>query len=304
RTTRKNILKDYVKFNFQGFSFRNFHSLKVIVDTANAVPGVLIPEIFKNSRFKPLHLFKNLDGSFPNHDPDPLIENNLRFLKKEILRKPIDLGVAFDGDGDRIVFIDETGKIIPGDLILALIAKHLLKEKPGEKILYDLRCSKIIKETILENRGKPIIGRVGHSFIKEKMRKEKILFAGEFSGHFYHKKHYFSESPLFVFFKIMEIILKEKTPLSKLIKPFKKYYHSGEMNFEVKNKEAKIRQLKSRYSGGKILKLDGLRIDFKDWWFLVRPSNTEPVLRLIIEAKTKKLMEKKKKELVSLVSSS
>jgi len=302
KTIKKNILSDYLKFNLGKFDFKNFRPLRMVIDTANAVPGILVKEIFKHSHFKVFYLFLQLNGSFPNHEPNPLIEKNLRFLKKEILiKKRIDLGVAFDGDGDRIVFLDEAGRAVPSDLVLALISEQILKENPGKKILYDLRCSNIVKETISKCKGKPIISRVGHSFIKEKMRKENILFAGEFSGHFYHKDHYFSESPLFVLFKIMEIISKKEKPFSELIRPFKKYFHSGEMNFRAKDSVKKLKQLKSRYSDGRISKIDGLRIDFKDWWFLARASNTEPVLRLIVEAKTKELMEKKTKEISSLI---
>jgi phosphomannomutase len=301
KKAEKSVLKDYLKFNFEKFNFSAFQPFKVVVDTANAVPGILIPEISKKSCFKFYHLFKKLDGSFPNHNPDTLVEENLRFLKKEILRQKADLGIAFDGDGDRIVFVSEKGEVVSGDLISALIAKELLRKSPRKKILYDIRFSNVVKETILENKGKPVLGRVGHSFIKEKMRKEKILFAGELSGHFYHQEHYFSEAPLFVLFKILEIISKKKKPFSEIIKPLKKYYHSGEMNFKIEDKEKKIRQLKNYYKNGRILTIDGLRVDFKDWWFLVRPSNTEPLLRLIIEATTEGLMKKKKKELIALI---
>ena len=150
---------------------------------------------------------------------------------------------------------------------------------------------------------KPIESRVGHSFIKEKMREEKIFFGGEFSGHFYHQKHYFCEAPLFVLLKLLEILSKEKKPLSKLILPFKKYFHSGEINFKVEEKEALMEKLEKKYKRGKKNHLDGLKVEFKDWWFLVRPSQTEPLLRLIIEAKTKALLEEKKKELVSFIKS-
>ena len=298
---KKDILKDYLKFSQKDFNLRHFKFFKIVVDTANAVPGILIPDLMKALNCKVYHLFKKLDGNFPNHNPDPFVKKNLKTLCKMVKDKKADLGAAFDGDGDRIIFLDEKGKIIPSDLILALLAEKILKEKPGSKILYDIRCSNIVKEIILKNKGKPISTRVGHSFIKEKMRNRDILFGGELSGHFYHKKHNFCESPIFVLLKILQIISEKGIVFSEIIQPFKKYYHSGEINFKVKNKEKILKVLEKKYHTGIVSHLDGLRIDFKNFWFLARASNTESVLRLVIEAKTKELMKKKKKELIEFI---
>jgi len=296
----KEVLKEYTAFNLKDFDLEAIKPFKIVIDTANAVSGILIPEIFKKINCKIYHLFPKLDGKFPNHFPNPIIKENLLSLRKEVRNKKADLGVAFDGDGDRIIFLDERGKIISGDFITALLSQIILKAHSGEKILYDIRSSNIVKETIKRYGGVPIISRIGHSFIKEKMRKENIIFAGEFSGHYYHKFHYFCEAPIFVLFEILKEISKGKS-FSQLIKPFKKYFHSGEINFKVKNKEEILAKFEKKYKKGKISHLDGLRVDFKDWWFLVRPSQTEPVLRLVLEAKTKKLMEEKKKELMALI---
>lgn len=301
KLTKKNVLMEYLKFQEKFFPKENFQKLKIVVDTSNSVPGILIDPFKKIFQVKIFHLFPKIDGNFPNHEPDPSIEKNLIFLKKEVKKRKAHLGVIFDGDGDRIVFIDDRGKKIPGDLILAILAKSILKEKPKEKILYDVRCSNIVKEKIEEFGGIPVISRIGHSFIKQKMIKEKILFGGEFSGHYYHRDHYFSEVPLFVFLKILEIISLEKKPISKIIKGFQKYFHTGEINLKIPDPELVIEKLEKKYKRGKILKIDGLRVDFRDWWFLVRPSKTEPVLRLIVEAKTKKLMNLKKKELMDFL---
>ena len=299
---KKNILKDYLRFNLKEFNPQNFRSLKAVVDTANAVVGIVGPEIFKKVPGKIHYLFLKLDGRFPNHQPDPLVKKNLEGLQKAVKNKKANLGIAFDGDGDRVVFIDEKGEIISGDLISALISSLILKESPGQKILYDVRSSNIVPETIKKWKGIPVVSRIGHSFIKSKMMKENILFAGEFSGHFYHREHFFCEAPFFVIFKILEEISQSGKTLSALIKPFKKYYHSEEINFEVKNKKKVLKTLGNKFSKkGKVSKIDGLRIDFKDWWFNVRPSNTEPFLRLVIEAKTKKLMEEKKKEIIKSI---
>ena len=298
---KKNILEDYLKFNFQKFDFDKLKKFKIIIDTGNAVSGILIPAL-KKKLTKIFPLFLKLDSSFPNHQPDPLKKENLVSLCREVLKKEADLGLAFDGDGDRIIFVSEKGEIISADLISVLISQILLKEKPGLKILFDIRSSRIIKEVIKKNGGKPILGRVGHSFIKEKMRKENIYFAGEFSGHYYLKNNYFCEAPLFVLFSLLEEMAKNTKTISELIKPFQKYFHSEEINFKVQNKEKILNLLEKRFGQkGQILKIDGLRIDFPNWWFCVRPSQTEPLLRMVLEAKTKELLEKNKKELSSLI---
>ena len=297
----KNPIQDYLKFNLKEVNLKKIIPLKIVIDTANAVPGIIVPKILEKLPIKIDYLFLKLDGKFPNHSPDPLNEKNLKAIKKQIKLKKADLGVAFDGDGDRIIFIDEKGKAISADLITAFIAKSILRKKPGQKILYDPRSSNIIKETVKENNGITVIGKVGHSLIKEKMRKHNISFAGELSGHYYLKNHYFCESPFFVLFKILEEMSTQKKKISELMKPFKKYYHSGEINFKIKNKEKILKILENKYKKGKILKIDGLRIDFNDWWFNVRPSNTEPVLRLVTETKTKKSRIEKEKEITKII---
>lgn len=298
---QKNILPEYLKFNFKNFKLLDFKPLKVVIDTGNAIGGILIQDLKQKLRIKIFSLFEKLDGNFPNHNPDPLIKENLLSLQKEVKKKKADLGVAFDGDGDRIIFIDENGEIVSGDLITALLAKIILEKNPGEKILFDIRSSNIVGETVKEEGGIPIVGPIGHTLIKEKMRKEGIFFAGELSGHYYLKEYYFCEAPIFVLLKILETISKTGKNLSELIEPSKKYFHSGEINFEVENKIKILKALERKYKGGEICHLDGLRVDFKNWWFLVRPSHTEPILRLVLETKTKKLLEEKKKELIEFI---
>ena len=266
------------------------YNLKVVVDTANSVSGLIVNRMFSGVSL--FHLFSELDGSFPNHEPNPLEEENINELKKKVLEYGADVGIAFDGDGDRVFFVDEKGELISSDLVIALIAKLIDK-----KVLYDLRCSNIIKETARDS----VMWRVGHSFIKKKMKDEDIFFGGEYSGHYYLKQgsSYF-ESPYFVIYKLFEAMENKK--LSELIAPFKKYYHSGELNFEVKDKQSVIEKVEKNYSYGKITKIDGVRIDFDDWWFLLRGSNTEPILRLIVEAKSKELLDSKIKEIVPFFS--
>lgn len=300
---RKEVLKEYIKFNLKDFNLSKINPFKIVVDTANAVPGIVVPEIFKKINCKIYHLYSKLDGTFPNHPPDPHVKENLKGLQRMVLNKKADLGIGFDGDGDRIIFVDENGEIIGGDLITALITTMLLKQNPGEKIFYDIRSSNVVKEVIEKEGGRITFGRLGHTFIKEQMRRENILFAGELNGHYYLRDHYFCETPFFVISKILDELSKTGRPLSELIKPFKKYYRSEEINFEIKNKKSKVKELERLFKDGKVSHLDGLRVDYKDWWFNVRPSYTEPVLRLNLEAKTKKLMEKKKKELIRIIKS-
>ncbi|MDP2664307.1 MAG: phosphomannomutase/phosphoglucomutase [bacterium] len=303
RIIRKKVLKSYIKASLNGFSVKKTRPLKVVIDTANAVSGIIIPKIFRGRKDKITHLFSKLEGSFPNHSPNPLIKENLKTIRQAVKNQKADLGIAFDGDGDRLFFIDEKAEIIPGDLIIALMAGLVLAENPGEKILYDVRSSNIVPETVKAAGGIPVVWKIGHSFIKEKMRKEDIVFAGELSGHYYLRSNYFCEAPLYVFLKIMQEVSESGLKLSQMIKPFRKYFHSGEINFKVKDKKMILARLERKFKSGKILKLDGLRIDFKDWWFLVRPSNTEPLLRLVVEAKTKNLLSQKRKELTRVITS-
>jgi len=299
---KKKVLNNYLKFILKDFKKEKISDLKIVIDTGNAVPGILIPEISQKVPFKIYHLFSKLNGNFPNRSLYPLEKGSLKALQKEVKLRKADLGVAFDGDGDRIIFVDEKSRIIASDLILALMAKIILEKNPGQKILYTICSSNIIKEVIKEKGGLPIINRVGHAFIKERMKKEGIFFAGEFSGHYYSKTHYFNEAPFFVLFKVLEEISKTKKTLSQVLKPYQKYFHSGEIIFKVVSPKKILKKIEKKYKKGKISHLDGLRVDFKDWWFNIRPSQTEPILKLVVEGKTKKIMEEKIKELSSLVT--
>lgn len=299
---KKSYLKDYINFNLKKTNVKKIKPFEIIVDTANAVSGIVVPGIFEKTKCSIYHIYSELDGSFPNHNPDPHIEENLKGLEKEIIRRKADLGIAFDGDGDRVIFADESGKIIEGDLITALLISLILKENHGEKILCDVRSSKIVRETIEKNGGEVIMWKIGHSFIKEKMRKENIIFEGELNGHYYLRDYYFTEAPLFAVLRILEEMSEKDKKISELVAPFKKYFFSGEINFEVKEKKEALEVLENKYrSKGQMTKIDGLRIDFSDWWFLARPSNTEPILRLVVEANNQELMEQKKEELSSLI---
>jgi phosphomannomutase len=276
---------------------------KVIVDTANSVSGTIVPDMFKNVKLT--HIFSDFDGSFPNHEPDPLKEENTAALRERVKQDKAGMGIAFDGDGDRVFFIDENGDTVSSDLVLALVASLILRRDPVSKILYDVRCSNIVRETVEKLGGEAVMSRVGHSFIKAMMREQDISFGGEYSGHYYARydgKYYF-ENPYFVAFSILQEMEDTGKPFSQLIAPFRVYYHSGEINFRVENKEKIIEEVKERYSDGRMTLLDGLRIDFDDWWLSLRASNTEPLLRLIVEGKTKEKMEEKLEEIRRIILS-
>jgi len=292
----KKTIDDYISFNMDNEDFKD---IKIVVDTANSASGLPVPGILKNTGL--MHIFSELDGSFPNHEPNPFKEENTVFLKEKILKEKADLGAAFDGDGDRIIFLDEKGETVSSDLNLALLASLILKTSPNAKILYDIRSSNIVKETVEKLGGRAIASRVGHSFFRQKMREEDAIFGGEYTGHFFSGSPYFIESPFFVLFRILNFLKKEQKPLSQIIFPFRKYFQSGEINFKSEDKESKIKELKDRYREGRVTEMDGLRVDFDDWWFLVRASNTEPLIRLIIEAKTPDILKNKVGELTSFL---
>lgn len=300
---KKNILDAYVEKVLSSIDVSEIKSLKVVVDAANAPGAVPLPKIFEKLPCKLIPLYFELDGTFPNHEANPLKEETLVALKKKVLGEGADLGVAFDGDADRVGFVNEKGETVRGDIIMALVARELLRESPGEIIFYDVRSSLVVSEEIERAGGRAKMCRVGHALIKKQMRDERALFAGEFSSHFYYRDFYNVESGDLTMLKLLEIISQSGKKFSEIVAPLLRYFHSGEINFEVKDKERKMKELEEKYgaSASEISHLDGIRLEFDDWWFNVRPSNTEPLLRLNLEAKTKELMEEKRKELTELI---
>lgn len=301
RARKKSVLKNYLKFNLLDLNIRNLKKLKIVIDTGNAVSGILIRELKKYLPCKIYHLFPKLIDNFPNHLPNPLEDKNIKDLKKMVQEKKADLGVAFDGDGDRIIFIDEKGRKILPDFITCLISKVILREKKKGKIVYNICSSNIIPEVVEENGGEAIPWRIGHTFVKEKMKSTGAIFAGEYSGHYFLRTHHFCEAPLFILFKILEEITISKKSISELLLPFKKYFNSGQINLEVENKKEKLKKLERKYKRGKVSSLDGLRVDFSNWWFNARPSNTEDLLRVVVEAENKSLMRDKLKEITNFI---
>lgn len=285
------IKTDYKRFirRFIRFSDRK---MKIVVDAANGNVGRIFDVIFAGCpNLKVKRLCFKPDGRFPNHEPNPMKDENIIALKRAVRKEKAILGVAFDGDGDRVIFLDEQAERIPNDLMTALIAREVLREHKNARIVYDLRSSRVVKEEIERQGGKPIRERVGHAFIKATMRKYRALFGGELSGHYYYRDNYFADSALITLVYLLNIITREDKPVSEIIKPFRRYFSSGELNFTVRDKEAKIKEVIKEFSDGKRDYLDGVTIKYNDWWFNLRPSNTEPLLRLNIEARTAKQLK-------------
>ncbi len=299
---REGILDAYVNNILSFVDVSKLKKFKIVVDTANGMAGLVIPELMPLLHCEFEHMFPELDGSFPNHEANPLKHETLRWLQSEVKRKKADLGVAFDGDSDRIGFVDENGYIIPLDLFTALIAAELLKSNRGAKILYDLRSSRAVPEAIQANGGVAIETMVGHSLIKAHMRRERAIFAGEVSGHYYLKDNFYIESPFIVLLLLLKLMTESKKPLSELIRPLQKYCSTGELNFEVEDKEGAMERVKAAFPDAKrVYELDGLSVVYEDWWLNLRPSNTEPLLRLNLEARTSELRDRMKKKIIGIL---
>jgi phosphomannomutase len=278
-------------------------ALKVVVDAGNGMGGLdtphLIPD-FKSCEF--ITMYMQPDGEFPNHIPNPAIPSTTEALQARVRQEAADLGVAFDGDGDRCGFIDENGDRIPSDLIIAVLAEYFLAREPGATILYDLRSSRAVPERIRELGGQALKTRVGHSFIKEKMRKVSALFAGELSGHYYFQEMGYIDCGILAMISMLNLLGQKKVPLSELVKPLQKYARSGELNFSIDDPDKLFEALEKTFKDGEQDHLDGLTVEYGDWWFNLRKSHTEPVVRLVIEAQDKDSLERHKAKLTGIIS--
>jgi phosphomannomutase len=298
----QDLLVEYLDYLKTKIKTPAIKPLKLVIDCGNGVIGPEITELIKMLSCQTKVLYAEPDGEFPNHAPNPLLEENLVDLKREIKNGAADLGVVFDGDGDRAVFVDEKGETVRGDFITALIAKEILAQRPGQKILYEVRTSKIVPETITAAGGAPILGRPGHSLMKERMWQEKIAFGGELSGHYFFEELGFVDNAVFAMLYVLKILSREDKKFSEILAPLKKYWHSGEINFEVADADAVLADAEKHFGGGQIKKIDGLTVEYPDWWFNLRKSNTEPLVRLNLEANSAELMEEKREELIGLIN--
>jgi len=279
--------------------------LRVVVDAANGMAGVMLPPVLERLPVETVRCYFEPDGSFPNHEPNPLLPENREFIVRKTLEECADLGVAFDGDADRCFFVDDTGEFVPGDFVTALFAESVLEREPGAKVIYDVRASRAVPETIERAGGVPLVERVGHAFIKARMRKEDAAFAGEVSGHYYFRDFSQADSGVVPFLIMLELISRKGRRLSEILAPLRdRYFITGEINTPVADVPLKLQELKERYAGeGHVSHLDGISIDFDDWHLNVRPSNTEPLLRLNLEATSEQLMERKRDEVLELIRS-
>ncbi len=279
--------------------------LRVVIDAANGMAGAMLPPVLERLPIDAVRCFFEPDGTFPNHEPNPLLPENREFIIRKTTEEGADLGVAYDGDGDRCFFVDDTGDFVPGDFVTALLAELILEKEPGGKVIYDVRASWAVPETIERAGGVPLVNRVGHAYIKHRMRKEGAVFAGEVSAHYYFRDFSQADSGVIPFLLMLELISKRGRKLSQLLEPYRsRYFITGEINTPVSDVALKLQELEERFgSEGTVSHLDGVSVVSDDWHFNVRPSNTEPLLRLNLEARAQELMERKRNEVLEVIRS-
>jgi phosphomannomutase len=311
--SRTKLLSRNAHFSFEVFLDRYLEmlstfiqpseALKIVVDVGNGMGGLDSRRVFKkypNCEFIPMYM--DPDGDFPNHVPNPIIASNTEELQKRVDSEKADLGIAFDGDCDRCGFVDENGERVASDLIIPILSEYFLQKDPGATILYDLRASRAVPERIKELGGKPMKTRVGHSFVKQKMREVNAIFAGELSGHYYYREMGFIDSGILSMISMINLLSSKRVPISQLVRPLKKYAQSGEINIQVRDVQGLFRELETRYQDAQMEHLDGLTVEYADWWFNLRRSHTEPVVRLVMEAKGKERLQKEKSDVMQIIA--
>jgi phosphomannomutase len=301
--TQRDITDAYIQHALSFIDVNKIKPLKVVADAGNGMAGLILPRVFQYLPCELVPLYFELDGTFPNHPASPIEPENMVDVQKKVRETGADVGVAFDGDADRMFPVDEHGDLVDGSMVTAMVTNSLLRKHRGSTILYNLIVSKSVPELIEELGGQSYRTRVGHSFIKADMRRLNAIFGGEHSGHFYFRDNWYADSGLIAFLIVLEQISVEDRPLSEIIKPLDRWVRSGEVNSTVSDAKSKLRAIEEHF--GKHAKsvdnLDGLTVDYGNWWFNVRPSNTEPLLRLNIEAKTQALMEEKRDEVLAFI---
>jgi phosphomannomutase len=298
---RRDLLDAYVEHVLTFVDAERIRPLTVAVDTANGMGGLVVPAVFARLPVTLHHLFPELDGTFPNHPADPIDPANQVDLKRAVLEHRADIGLAFDGDADRVFLVDEGANDVSGSLLTALVARAMLRRERGAKVVHNLICSWTVPEVIREEGGVPIRTRVGHSFIKQVMAETGAIFGGEHSGHYYFRENYGADSGLIAAVVCLSELSDSGETLSALLAPFRRYAASGEINSRVSDQQAKIEELAKRFADGHEDRLDGLTVEFEDWWFNVRASNTEPLLRLNVEARTEPLLREKTAEVLDVI---
>ncbi len=278
--------------------------IRVVLDGGNGMAGPMAGPLLDRLGVTGKRLYFEPNGLFPGHEPNPLLEENRRLIIDTVRSESAELGIAWDGDADRCFFIDETGEFVPGDFLTALLAESMLEREPGATILYDVRASRVVEDVVTAKGGRAVVNRVGHAFFKTRMREENAIFGGEVSGHYYFRDFWCADSGVIPALLVLELLSKRGKTMAELLAPWReKYFISGEINSEVGDPEAKMKEIEERYSDGRVSHLDGVSVDYDDWHFNVRPSNTEPLLRLNLEAFDREEMEKRTQELLTLIRS-
>jgi phosphomannomutase len=299
--TRRDIINDFVDHVLTFVHVDKIKPFKIVADAGNGMAGLIMPKLFEKLPGQLIPMYFELDGNFPNHLASPIEPENIADLRKKVLSEKADFGVAFDGDADRMFLVDENAKPLGGDMVTAMVARSMLAKHPGSKIIYNLICSKAVPRVIRESGGTPIRTRVGHAFIKALMKKNDAIFGGEHSGHFYFRDNWFADSGLIAFVVCLELLSQSNSKLSELVASFDNYYRSGEINSHVKDIPAKLKELEEAFPDAEIDKLDGITIDCGNYWFNVRPSNTEPLLRLNLEAESQELMSQATERVLKII---
>jgi len=300
---QRDVTDDYVRHVLSFIDVAKVRPLKIAVDAGNGMAGMIVPKVFEQLPCELIPLYFELDGTFPNHPASPIEPENTAVLRALVPERHCDMGVAFDGDADRMFLVDEQGKLLGGDMVTALVAQSLLRKHPGATILYNLISSRSVPELIERDGGRAVRTRVGHSFIKAQMRQENAIFGGEHSGHFYFRDNWYADSGLIAFLVVLELISESGKTVSDLVRAVDHRFRSGEINTEVADQEGRMRAIEAHYvaEGGQVDFLDGITVSFPTWWFNVRPSNTEPLLRLNLEADTADEMAKRRDEVLQLI---
>lgn len=300
---RRDVTSAYVEHALSFIDVAKVRPYKVAVDAGNGMAGMIIPEVFKHLPCELVPLYFELDGSFPNHPASPIEPENTEELRRVVVAEHCDLGIAFDGDADRMFLITETGKLVGGDVVTALVAQSLLRRYPGSTILYNLICSRSVPEVIERSGGHAVRTRVGHSFIKAEMREYNAIFGGEHSGHFYFRDNWYADSGLIAFLIVLEMISESGKTVTELVAPIDTRFRSGEINSKVSDPQERLTAIEQHYIplGAQIDHLDGITVAFPTWWCNVRPSNTEPLLRLNVEADTPTELEERRDEVLKLI---
>jgi phosphomannomutase len=297
------VMGEYVKHVLTFIDQDDMKPLKVAIDAGNGMGGFASPKVFEHLPCEVVPMYFELDGSFPNHSPNPIEPENVQDLIEKVRAQKCDVGIAFDGDADRAYFIDETGGRISASLITAMIAKNMLEKTPGATMIYNAVCSKIVPDVIEENGGTAVMERVGHSYIKKTMKENGAIFAGEHSGHYYFLDNYRADSGMIAALIVLQMISRAGKPFSEMLQEFHRYHAIEETNSEVEDKQAAIARVKEKFSDAEMLEFDGVTFTYEDFWFNVRASNTEPVLRLNLEARTPELRDEKAAEVLQVIRS-